>query len=86
MTSAQDAVEVELRLMLLSPLEDLLAVRREFIHPNVSRSGLNRCLRRHRVSNLNALRPKASAEPNKAFKTLSRDFCTSRQISTANGG
>ena len=34
------------------PLDDLLAVTREFIHPEVSRSGLDRCLRRHGVSDL----------------------------------
>jgi len=41
-----------LRETLLLPLDDLLAVTREFIHPEVSRSGLDRCLRRHGVSNL----------------------------------
>jgi hypothetical protein len=30
--------------MLLLPLDDLLAVMREFVNPNVSRSGLDRCL------------------------------------------
>jgi len=40
----------------------------------VSRSGLDRCLRRHGVSNLNALRPKTPAEPHKAFKTYERGF------------
>ncbi len=49
-TSAQEAVAVELRGMLLLPLDDLLAVTREFLNPDVSRSGLNRCLRRHGVS------------------------------------
>ena len=51
---------VELRRMLLLPLDDPLAVTREFLNPDVSRSGLDRCLRRHGVSNLNPLRPKAS--------------------------
>jgi len=41
---------VALRGTLLLPLDDLLAVTREFIHPEVSRSGLDRCLRRHGVS------------------------------------
>ena len=48
----------ELRRMLLLPLDDLLAVYREFLNPDVSRSGLDRCLRRNGVSNLNSLRPK----------------------------
>ena len=74
MTPAQEAVVVELRRMLLLPLDDLLAVAREFLNPDVSRSGLDRCLRRHRVSNLNALRPKTPAEPHKAFKTYEPGF------------
>ena len=74
LTSAQEAVAVELRRMLLLPLDDLLAVCREFLNPNVSRSGLDRCLRRHGVSNLNALRPKVPAEPHKAFKSYEPGF------------
>lgn len=65
---------VELRRMLLLPFDDLLAVAREFLNPDVSRSGLDRCLRRHRVTNLNALRPKTPAEPHKAFKTYEPGF------------
>ena len=74
LTPAQEAVVVELRRMLLLPLDDLLAVAREFLNPDVSRSGLDRCLRRHRVSNLNALRPKTPAEPHKAFKSYEPGF------------
>jgi len=37
-------------------LDDLLAVLREFLNPDVSRSGLDRCLRRHGVGNLRDLR------------------------------
>ena len=73
-TSAQEAVAVELRRMLLLPLDDLLAVCREFLNPDVSRSGLDRCLRRHGVSNLNALRPKTPAQPHKAFKSYEPGF------------
>ena len=50
-------VVIELRNTLLLPLDDLLAVTREFLNPDVSRSGLDRCLRRHGVSNLQALIP-----------------------------
>ena len=74
LTSAQEAVVVELRRMLLLPLDDLLAVAREFLNPDVSRSGLDRRLRRHGVSNLNTLRPKTPAEPHKAFKTYEPGF------------
>ena len=38
---AQEAVVVELRRMQLLPLDDLLAVTREFLNPDVSRSGLD---------------------------------------------
>ncbi|CAD7848234.1 MAG: Mobile element protein, partial [Olavius algarvensis Gamma 1 endosymbiont] len=34
---------------------DLLVVTREFIHPEASRSALDRCLRRHGVANLKGL-------------------------------
>ncbi len=46
LTPAQEAVAVSLRRTLLLPLDDLLAVVREFLNPHVSRSGLDRCLRR----------------------------------------
>jgi hypothetical protein len=68
LTPAQEVV-IELRRVLLLPLDDLLAVTREFLNPDGSRLGLDRFLRRHGVSNLNALRPKKPAEPHKAFKT-----------------
>ena len=42
----QEFVVVELRKLLLLPLDDLLVVVREFICPELSRSVLDRCLRR----------------------------------------
>lgn len=42
LTSAQEALVVELRKTLWLPLDDLLAVTREFIHPAASRSALER--------------------------------------------
>ncbi len=44
LTPAQEAVAVSLRKTLLISLDDLLAVVREFLNPNASRSGLDRCL------------------------------------------
>jgi transposase-like protein len=44
LTPAQEAVAVALRKTLLVSLDDLLAVVREFLNPNASRSGLDRCL------------------------------------------
>lgn len=55
LTPAQEALVVVLRKTLLLPLDDLLALVREFINPAVSRSGLDRCLRRHGVSRLRPL-------------------------------
>ena len=52
LTPAQEAVAVDLRKTLRVSLDDLLAVVREFVNPNASRSGLDRCLRRHGVGNL----------------------------------
>ncbi len=54
LTLAQEAVAVSLRRTLPAPLDDLLAVVREFPNPHVSRSGLDRCLRRHGVGDLRA--------------------------------
>lgn len=59
---------VKLRKLLLLPLDDLLAVTREFVCPEVSRSGLDRCLKRHGVGDLNALKPKSLKPATKAFK------------------
>ncbi len=55
LSPAQEALVIELRRTLLLPLEDLVAVTREIINPDVSRSGTDRCLRRHGVSVLKNL-------------------------------
>jgi transposase InsO family protein len=68
LTPAQEAVAVALRQTLLVSLDDLLAVVREFLNPNVSRSGLDRCLRRHGVGNLRDLRAKEQKPKHSAFK------------------
>ena len=47
------------RQSLLLPLDDPLAVTREFLHEGVPRSGLDRCLHRQGVSDLKALLPRA---------------------------
>ena len=52
LSSAQEHIVIYLRKHLLLPLDDLLSVTQEFLCPKVSRSGLNRCLRRHGVGNL----------------------------------
>ena len=68
LTPAQEAVAVVLRKTLLVSIDDLLAVVREFLNPEVSRSGLDRCLRRLGVSNLRELQAKDPRPKHKAFK------------------
>ena len=68
LTPAQEAVAVALRRALLVSLDDLLAVVREFLNPDVSRSGLDRCLRRHGVGNLRDQQAKDPRPKRKAFK------------------
>jgi transposase InsO family protein len=68
LTPAQEAVAVVLRQALLLPLDDLLSVVREFLNPNASRSGLDRCLRRHGVGNLRDLRSKPERSAHKPFR------------------
>jgi transposase InsO family protein len=68
LTPAQEAVAVALRKTLLVSLDDLLAVVREFLNPHVSRSGLDRCLRRHGVGNLRDLQAKTARPKRSGFK------------------
>lgn len=49
LTPVQEQIVVELRKMLLSPFDDLLAVTRELVCSQATRSGLACCLRRHGV-------------------------------------
>ena len=67
---------VELRRTLLLALDDLLVVTRELINVDVSRSGLNRCLRRHGVSGLKGLQPEFEGQnlPLKVFKDYAPGF------------
>jgi transposase InsO family protein len=55
LTEAQEVIVVALRETLLLPLDDLLAVVRQFICSELSRSALDRCLRRHGLSRLDDL-------------------------------
>ena len=75
LSAAQELLAVELRRTLLLPLDDLLAVIHEFINPDVSRSGLDRCLRRHGVSDLKALQPQIEGQTKpKTFKDYEPGF------------
>ncbi|QXL83192.1 hypothetical protein KUD94_07855 [Comamonas sp. NLF-1-9] len=59
---------------LLLPLDDLLAVTREFLCPAGSRSGFDRCLRRHGMGNLNALKSQPPKPAHKAFTSFEPGF------------
>ena len=47
---------------------------REFLNPGVSRSGLDRCLRRHGVGNLRGLLAQSSRPKHKAFKAYAPGY------------
>ena len=53
----QEYAVVQLRTRLKLSLDELLAVCKEFINPNTSRAGLQRCLKRHGVSRLADMDP-----------------------------
>ena len=74
LTPAQEAVVVELRRLLLLPLDDLVAVVKEFIEPKASRSGVHRCLTRHGVNNLRTLRQETPKPKHKPFKAYAPGF------------
>lgn len=74
LTPAQEEVVIALRTTLLLPLDDLLAITREFVNPKVSRSGLTRCLKRHKVSNIRALQNAVDAEDSRSPSSKAKTF------------
>lgn len=73
LTPSQEAVVIELRTALLLPIDDLLVVTQKFLCPSMSRSALDRCLRRHGISNLKKLFPeeeKSGKVTEKSLKTF----------------
>ena len=70
LSSEQEAIVIELRKTLLLPLDDLVAITKEFINKDASRSGIGRCLARHKVSRLKDLIPEEEKikKPSKSFK------------------
>lgn len=74
LSPVQEAIAVELRCLLLLPLDDLLVIVREFINPDASRAGLDRCLRRHGVSNLRELQAKEQADSGAALPPKLKTF------------
>jgi transposase InsO family protein len=66
----QEMLVVGLRKLLLLPLDDLLVIVREFIHPQASRSGIDRTLRRHGVSNLKVMLKEQQGDTQPRKKTF----------------
>lgn len=86
LTPAHEAVGVALRTTLLLSIDDLVAVVREFSNPQVSRSGLDRCLRRHGVGYLRDLSATVStAEAQGAQGLRARLSACRRQVSASDG-
>jgi hypothetical protein len=52
LTEAQEIILLEIRNMLLLPLDDLLVIARKFIKAEMTRSSLYRLLKRHGASSL----------------------------------
>jgi hypothetical protein len=55
-------------------LDDQSQITRAFMHTEVSRSGLYRCLQRHGVSSLRDLMLKSERPPKRLFKDFETDF------------
>ena len=73
LTSAQEAVAMEIRRTLWLPLDDLLVVVREFLNPAVLRSGQMRCLTRHGL-NRRPVEDKDAPIVRKTFKDYAPGF------------
>jgi transposase InsO family protein len=74
LSAEMEEVVVELRRTLLLGIDDLLVVVREFICPTMSRSALDRLLRRHGVSRLRDLLPQEAPPARKRFKSYDPGF------------
>lgn len=70
LNAAQEAIVLALRQTLLLPLDDLFYVTRQYINPDVSRSGISRLLKRECMSRLSDITPKAEGESLPAKKTF----------------
>lgn len=76
---AQEAVVLLIRETLRIGLDDLLAVVKEFIEPAMSRSALDRMLRRHKVPSLKALAQAEAKAEAEALAEKARDDAPARK-------
>ncbi|SFD82896.1 Transposase and inactivated derivatives, IS30 family [Thiohalospira halophila DSM 15071] len=68
LTPEQEAVVVALRRTLWLSLEDMLAVTREFLNENASRSAVHRLLKRHGISTMpTEAKPRRPSKPFQAY-------------------
>ena len=67
--AAEEAIAVELRTRLALSLDDILEVMRRCLRPDISRSALHRCLKRHGVSQRPRRPPSASPRNPSALST-----------------
>ena len=76
LSSAQELIVMEIRRLCLLPLDDLVAVTKQFINADASRSGVSRLLRREGMSKLSDLEPKAEGveTSKKTFKDYEPGF------------
>ena len=72
LTPVQEVVVLALRQTLKLPLDDLLAVTREFISTEATRSGVHRLLKRHGLSKLAA--PAKEVSTHKPFKVYAPGY------------
>jgi transposase len=74
LTPAQEVIVTTLRTMLLLPLDDLLAVTKEYVNAKASRSGIDRLLQREGIGNLKALIAAQTPEGEKPEKKGFKDY------------
>lgn len=70
LNAGQEGIVLALRQTLLLPLDDLFYITRQYINPEVSRSGIARLLKREGMSRLTDIIPKAEGETLPAKKTF----------------
>ena len=76
LSPAQELIVMEIRRLCLLPLDDLVAVTKQFINADASRSGVSRLLRREGLSKLSDLEPRVEGEETsrKTFKDYEPGF------------
>jgi len=74
LSCVQESLVIILRTTLLLPLDDLVAVTRQFIHPEATRSGINRLLVREGIGNLKIMQASLNLEGGTTAKKGFKDY------------